>query len=121
MHCVSAYPCEAKNINLPRIEHLRQYFDHVGFSDHTQGIKTTISSTNLSPVAIEKHFTIDKTLPKSADHWLSVDPMELKSLVENRKNTSIYKTSNMFSTAHSVSAVNSTISISQLLVQIFFY
>ena len=40
MHCVSAYPCEAKNINLPRIEHLRQYFDHVGFSDHTR-IKTT--------------------------------------------------------------------------------
>ncbi len=63
MHCVSAYPCEAKNINLPRIKHLRKYFDHVGFSDHTQGIKSTISSTNLSPVAIEKHFTIDKSLP----------------------------------------------------------
>ena len=76
MHCVSAYPCEAKNINLPRIEHLRQYFDHVGFSDHTQGIKTTLSSTNLSPVAIEKHFTINKNLP-GRDNKFAILPEEM--------------------------------------------
>jgi sialic acid synthase SpsE len=30
---------------------------------------------------IEKHFTTDKTLPDSADHWLSVDPDELAQIV----------------------------------------
>ncbi len=87
MHCVSAYPCEAKNINLPRIEHLRQHFDYVGFSDHTQGIKTTISSTNLSPVAIEKHFTINKDLP-GRDNKFAILPEEMLFLtkyLEERK------------------------------------
>ena len=76
MHCVSAYPCEAKDINLPRINHLRKYFSNVGFSDHTQGIKTTLSSINLSPVAIEKHFTIDKTLP-GRDNKFAIIPEEM--------------------------------------------
>ena len=38
MHCVSAYPCEASLINLPRISKLNKFFKNVGFSDHTQGI-----------------------------------------------------------------------------------
>ena len=50
MHCVSSYPCTANNINLPRILHLREFFENVGFSDHTQGIKSTISSINLNPL-----------------------------------------------------------------------
>ena len=36
MHCVSAYPCKASQINLPRIKHLKKLFPLVGFSDHTQ-------------------------------------------------------------------------------------
>ena len=76
MHCVSAYPCEAKNINLPRIEHLRKHFEFVGFSDHTQGVKTTISSIIFSPVAIEKHFTIDKTLP-GRDNKFAILPEDM--------------------------------------------
>ena len=34
---------------------------------------------------IEKHFTVDKTLGKAADHWFSVDPAELKELVQGCK------------------------------------
>ena len=29
---------------------------------------------------IEKHFTVDKNLKKSADHWLSVNPKELNQI-----------------------------------------
>ena len=79
MHCVSAYPCEAKDINLPRINHLRKYFSNVGFSDHTQGIKTTLNSINLGPVAIEKHFTLDKTLP-GRDNKFAIIPEEMSFL-----------------------------------------
>tara|TARA_S200000501_G_scaffold100590_1_gene94116 strand:- start:3971 stop:4780 length:810 start_codon:yes stop_codon:yes gene_type:complete len=81
MHCVSAYPCTSENINLPRINHLRKYFKNVGFSDHTQGIKTTISSLNMHPIAIEKHFTIDKNLP-GRDNKFAILPNEMKYLTE---------------------------------------
>ena len=81
MHCVSSYPCTANNINLPRILHLREFFENVGFSDHTQGIKSTISSINLNPVAIEKHFTIDKDLP-GRDNKFAILPEEMKFLSE---------------------------------------
>ena len=81
MHCVSSYPCTSNNINLPRILHLREFFENVGFSDHTQGIKSTISSINLNPVAIEKHFTIDKDLP-GRDNKFAIMPEEMKFLSE---------------------------------------
>ena len=34
---------------------------------------------------IEKHYTFDKSLPDSADHWLSLDERELKSMVSQIK------------------------------------
>ena len=87
MHCVSAYPCESKNINLPRINHLRNYFENVGFSDHTQGIITTMNSMYLSPVAIEKHFTIDKSLPGRDNKFaiLPEDMQFLTSFIKDKK------------------------------------
>lgn len=81
LHCVSSYPCTAKNINLPRINHLRKYFDNVGFSDHTQGVKITISSLNLNPLVIEKHFTIDQNLP-GRDNKFAILPEEMKFITE---------------------------------------
>ena len=81
MHCVSAYPCYADKINLPRISHLREYFKNVGFSDHTQGIKSTISSVNFEPLFIEKHFTIDQNLP-GRDNKFAILPKEMKFLTE---------------------------------------
>ena len=79
MHCVSAYPCEASFINLPRILKLNKYFKQVGFSDHTQGIMAAMASLKYSPVAIEKHFTIDKNLP-GRDNKFAILPEELNSL-----------------------------------------
>ena len=81
MHCVSSYPCTSENINLPRILHLRKFFKNVGFSDHTQGIKSTLCSLNLEPVAIEKHFTIDKELP-GRDNKFAILPDEMKFISE---------------------------------------
>ena len=96
MHCVSAYPCESKNINLPRINHLRNYFNHVGFSDHTQGIKATISSLSLNPEAIEKHFTVNKDLP-GRDNKFAILPSEMSFL------TSLIKDKNLSMIDHGIS------------------
>ena len=38
LHCVSCYPLEPQNVNLPRILGLKGLCDRVGYSDHTPGI-----------------------------------------------------------------------------------
>jgi sialic acid synthase SpsE len=52
-----------------------------GFSDHTQGITASLAAVALGAAAIEKHFTLDKSLP-GPDHKASLDPQELKTMVK---------------------------------------
>jgi N,N'-diacetyllegionaminate synthase len=53
----------------------------VGYSDHTLGINMSIAARALGAVVLEKHFTMDKT-EFGADHAASIEPDELKSLIE---------------------------------------
>ncbi|MBI4236631.1 MAG: N-acetylneuraminate synthase family protein [Chloroflexi bacterium] len=81
LHCVSAYPTEAAEANLARIPLLKELFQvPVGFSDHTIGLAVPIAAVALGADLIEKHFTLDKTLP-GPDQALSVEPGELRALV----------------------------------------
>jgi len=84
LHCILCYPTAPENANLQMIQTLKHTFPNyiVGFSDHTLGTAVTMASVAYGAEVIEKHYTVDKTLPKSADHWLSVDPRELKQIVE---------------------------------------
>ncbi len=79
LHCVSSYPCKFSNINLPKIIELRKKFKNVGLSDHTEGIKAAVLSLKYEPIFIEKHFTIDKSLP-GRDNKFAILPNELKLL-----------------------------------------
>lgn len=83
MHCTLTYPTPVEDSNLLAIEQLKSTFSRylVGHSDHTLGIDVAASGTILGSSALEKHFTFDKSLPLSADHWLSLDVEELSSLV----------------------------------------
>lgn len=85
MHCTLCYPTAPQDANLPRIHVLQQRFPDylIGFSDHTLGTVIAASSVLYGVRAIEKHFTFDKTLPDSADHWLSLDQADLARLVED--------------------------------------
>lgn len=87
MHCILCYPTSIDNINLNSINFLRKIFknNYVGFSDHSLGIKIPIIAASMGATVIEKHFTINKKLKKSADHWLSVDEKELSELVRFTK------------------------------------
>jgi len=84
MHCTLCYPTEPQNANLPFINTLKERFPSyiIGFSDHTLGTTVAAGSVIYGVRAIEKHFTFDKTLPYSADHWLSLDEADLRKLVE---------------------------------------
>jgi N,N'-diacetyllegionaminate synthase len=52
----------------------------VGYSDHTSGIEVAIAAVALGASVIEKHFTLDRTLP-GPDHQASLEPAELKAMV----------------------------------------
>ena len=88
MHCTLCYPTEPKDVNMFALKDISKHFPKnlLGLSDHTLGNLFAPSSVLLGVRAIEKHFTINKKLKKSADHWLSVDEKELEELVDNSKN-----------------------------------
>ena len=67
----------------PRITRFRAEFDPylIGMSDHTLGVAGGWMTAALGGVCIEKHYTLDKTLPDVPDHAMSVDPVELAELV----------------------------------------
>lgn len=89
LHCTSEYPAPLIDINLKSIKTLEQAFGlNVGYSDHTEGIEVSIAAVALGATIIEKHFTLDKNLP-GPDHKASVEPEELKSLVNSIRNVSM--------------------------------
>jgi sialic acid synthase SpsE len=84
LHCTLKYPCPPEGINLRMMAHLMRAFPEVpvGLSDHSLGTSVPPAAVALGACMVEKHFTVDKTLPGSPDHHLSVDPPDMKALVE---------------------------------------
>ena len=84
MHCNLKYPTNPDQINLSMIKSIQQKFGEkyvYGLSDHTMTVETPAFSLMLGANVVEKHYTVDKTLDKSADHWLSVDPGQVTEIV----------------------------------------
>ena len=80
LHCVLNYPCTYEMVNLGRITHLLHTFpSHViGYSDHTlpdPGMTTLTAAVTLGACIIEKHFTLDKSLPGN-DHYHAMDAQD---------------------------------------------
>ncbi len=89
LHCVSNYPCSEKSLNLRVIETLQATFGvNVGFSDHSADFLASCIAVALGAVVIEKHFTLDKSLP-GPDHKASSIPDEFKKLVKSIRRTEI--------------------------------
>ncbi len=82
LHCTSSYPTPPQDVHLRKIQTLASAFAcPVGLSDHTEGCVAAVGATTLGACMIEKHFTLDKTLP-GPDHRFSADPSEFKNLVK---------------------------------------
>jgi len=80
MHCVSEYPAPVEQTNLNAMETMRRALQlPVGFSDHTPGYVAAVVAVGLGAAMIEKHYTLDKSLP-GPDHKASLDIAELKQL-----------------------------------------
>lgn len=81
LHCTTEYPAPLADVNLRAMATLRQAFGlTVGYSDHTEGITVTTAAVALGARVIEKHFTLDRTLP-GPDHKASLEPDELAAMV----------------------------------------
>ena len=83
LKCVSNYPARPEEMNLRAISYMKELFGcPVGLSDHSLGIGASICAVALGADVIEKHFTLSRKI-KTADNFFSIEPQELKELVEN--------------------------------------
>jgi len=86
-HCVLSYPTDPRDANLRVIESLKRNFPEVrvGFSDHVapdDSMMTLATAYLMGAEVIEKHFTLDKTLPGN-DHYHAGDPSDFKKAIDN--------------------------------------
>lgn len=89
LHCNTEYPTPYKDANLMAMVALREEFNlPVGLSDHTPGWECDVAAVALGAVIIEKHFTLDKSLP-GPDQQASLDVPELKAMVTAVRNTQL--------------------------------
>lgn len=86
LHCNTEYPTPFQDVNLSAMDVLKErYAVKVGYSDHTKGIEVPIAATALGAKVIEKHFTLDRNM-EGPDHKASLEPNELKKMVESIRN-----------------------------------
>lgn len=88
LHATTEYPCPIEDVNLRAMQTIRAAFRvKVGYSDHTRGIEVPIAAVAMGACVIEKHFTLDCTM-EGPDHKASLEPEELKAMVQAIRNIS---------------------------------
>ena len=82
LHCNTQYPTPYEDVNLLAMNTIKSdYGLATGYSDHTQGIEIPVAAVALGACVIEKHFTLDRNM-EGPDHKASLEPAELKKMVE---------------------------------------
>jgi sialic acid synthase SpsE len=81
LRCAALYPAPAHIMNLRAMHTMRTAFQvPVGLSDHSEGISVPLGATGLGMQLLEKHFTLDRSMP-GPDHPFAIEPDELRALV----------------------------------------
>lgn len=89
LHCTTDYPLAPENVNLLAMQTLMKELNVlVGYSDHTLGSQTAIMAMAMGACMIEKHLTLDKTLP-GPDHIASMEPLEFQEMVRQIRKATI--------------------------------
>ena len=82
LHCNTQYPTPYEDVNLLAMNTIKSDCSlATGYSDHTQGIEIPVAAVALGACVIEKHFTLDRNM-EGPDHKASLEPAELKKMVE---------------------------------------
>lgn len=86
LHCTTSYPTPMSEVNLQAMDVLEEELEaDIGYSDHTLGITVPIAAVARGAKLIEKHFTLDRSM-EGPDHQASLEPDELKQMVERIRN-----------------------------------
>ena len=86
LHCNTQYPTPMQDVNLLAMQTISKEIDvKIGYSDHTLGIEIPIAAVALGTAVIEKHFTLNRNM-EGPDHKASLEPQELKTMVESIRN-----------------------------------
>ena len=89
LHCTTEYPTPMDEVNLRAMNNIRNTLGvAVGYSDHTVGVEVSIAAVALGASVIEKHFTIDRSLP-GPDQKASLEPIELGAMVKAIRNVEV--------------------------------
>lgn len=90
LHCNTEYPTQDTDVNVSAMIELAKEFPayKIGYSDHSVGSTAAVMSVAFGGKLVEKHFTLDKTLP-GPDHKASATPDELKELVDNIRRSEV--------------------------------
>ncbi len=89
LHCTSDYPAPLADVNLLAMKTMQNEFGTVvGYSDHTDGVEVSVAAVSLGAKIIEKHFTLDKSLP-GPDHKASMTPEQFTNLVRSIRNVEL--------------------------------
>ena len=86
LHCTTNYPCPMDEVNLNAMVTIKEALKcKVGYSDHTMGVEVPVAAVAMGAEIIEKHFTLDRNMD-GPDHKASLEPNELKKMVESIRN-----------------------------------
>ncbi|SMC39421.1 N-acetylneuraminate synthase [Sporomusa malonica] len=89
LHCTTEYPTPYTDVNLKAMDTLKEKFNvPIGYSDHTKGIEIPVAAAAIGATVIEKHFTLDRNM-EGPDHKASLEPCELKAMVNAIRNTEL--------------------------------
>ena len=89
LQCNTQYPTEYQDANILGMLTLKNKFGvKVGYSDHTRGIVVPVAAVALGAEVIEKHFTLDQNM-EGPDHKASLNPYELREMIEAIRNTEV--------------------------------
>lgn len=87
LQCTTNYPSKIEDSNIRAMISMQRSLDiNIGYSDHVPNNYACYAAVSLGAQVIEKHFTLDKTLP-GPDHSSSLNPIEFKVLVQGIRNT----------------------------------
>jgi N-acetylneuraminate synthase/N,N'-diacetyllegionaminate synthase len=86
LHCTTDYPCPFSDVNMNAMLTMKMELEcPVGYSDHTLGIEVPVMAVSLGACVLEKHLTLDRSLP-GPDHRASIVPEELNMMVTKIRN-----------------------------------
>lgn len=88
LHCTSAYPAPDDTLNLSAVRQMAlRLAVAIGYSDHSLGIEAPLAAVALGATVIEKHLTLDCTMP-GPDHSASLEPDGFARMVQGIRRVS---------------------------------